>query len=272
MSRKSVPSVPEEGNTKASSVNPAKKWIFVLNNYTNEEYDKICSIVNSDKNITICAIGKETGDNGTPHLQGYLEFDFKKRPMTVFNFTNRIHWGDDRGKPAKGTRERNVEYCSKEKLVFSKGLPKPVKLIENLYPWQQKVLNITLQEPDDRTIHWYYEKTGNVGKSQLCKYLVVKHNALYCCGGEFKDIMNLVFNQDMDKTNTVVFNIPRACRGKVSYRSLEAIKDGMVCNTKYETGVKIFNSPHIICFANFLPDDEEQLSQDRWKITNIDPD
>ena len=43
----------------------------------------------------------------------------------------------------------------------------------------------------------------------------------------------------------------------------------MICNTKYETGVKIFNSPHIICFANFPPDNLEQLSADRWIITNL---
>jgi hypothetical protein len=81
--------------------------------------------------------------------------------------------------------------------------------------------------------------------------------------------MNLVFNQDMDTCNVVFFDIPRNHGGKISYSSLESIKNGMVCNTKYETGVKVFNSPHIFCFANFPPDDESCLSQDRWKITQL---
>ena len=66
-----------------------------------------------------------------------------------------------------------------------------------------------------------------------------------------------------------MFDIPRANRGHISYASLECIKNGMVCNTKYETGVKIFNSPHVFIFANFPPDDEGQLSEDRWHIMKL---
>jgi len=126
-----------------------------------------------------------------------------------------------------------------------------------------------LSEPDDRKIYWFYETIGNVGKSALVKYLVVKYNCLFCQGGKESDIMNLVFNRDMDATNCVIFDIPRAHRGNVSYSALENIKNGLVCNTKYETGVKIFNSPHIICFANFPPSKPEELSQDRWIITEL---
>lgn len=262
----SVPDVPELGNTNPSSVNPAKKWIFVLNNYTDKEYDEICSIILCSNNIPFALIGKETGKKcGTPHLQGYLEFKNKTRPMSVFKFTKRIHY-----EIARGNRDQNIDYCSKENLTFSKGLPKPIKLITNFYPWQQQIIDIINTEPDDRTIHWYWEPNGNIGKSALAKYLIVKHQALYCCGGNFRDISNLVFNQDMDKTNCVIFDIPRASKNKVSYRSLESIKNGIVTNTKYETGVKVFNPPHIICFSNFEPElSEEYLSVDRWKVTEL---
>lgn len=81
--------------------------------------------------------------------------------------------------------------------------------------------------------------------------------------------MNLVFNQDMDECSCVMFDIPRANRGAISYASLESIKNGMVCNTKYETGVKVFNSPHIVIFANFPPEDEDLLSADRWVISEL---
>ena len=42
----------------------------------------------------------------------------------------------------------------------------------------------------------------------------------------------------------------------------------MICNTKYETGMKLFNSPHLIVFSNFYPD-TDKLSADRWKIALI---
>jgi hypothetical protein len=81
--------------------------------------------------------------------------------------------------------------------------------------------------------------------------------------------MNLVFNQDMDACRGVFFDIPRSNRGNISYASLECIKNGMVCNTKYETGVKVFNSPHIFIFANFEPEEPDKLSADRWIITEL---
>lgn len=81
--------------------------------------------------------------------------------------------------------------------------------------------------------------------------------------------MNLIFNADMDKCNCIMFDIPRANRGSISYASLESIKNGLICNTKYETGSKVFNPPHIIIFANFPPDKADKLSKDRWKITNL---
>jgi len=177
----------------------------------------------------------------------------------------RIHW-----EKAKGDKKQNITYCSKEQnVLFCKGLPKPVKLLTNLYPWQKDIEDLILTDPDDRKIHWFWDTEGEKGKTQLMKYLVATHKCLPCVGGKFGDIMNLVFNQDMDETTAVLFNIPRGHREKISYSSLEAIKDGMIVNTKYETGYKLFNSPHVIVFANFAPD-TELLSLDRWVVKCLD--
>ena len=45
-----------------------RAFVFTLNNYTDVEYDRIVYFC-SDKKYSI--IGKEVGQNGTPHLQGY---------------------------------------------------------------------------------------------------------------------------------------------------------------------------------------------------------
>jgi len=100
------------------------------------------------------------------------------------------------------------------------------------------------------------------------KYLVVKHGALPCIGGKFGDIMNLVFNQDMEKSNIVIFNIPRGHKALVNYAALESVKDGMIVNNKYETGFKVFNPPHVVVFANFPPD-RTHLSEDRWVVEEL---
>lgn len=249
----------------------AKRWPWTLNNYTEKDIQDIVPIFNN-LGAKLYVAGREVGEEGTPHLQGYVEFETRIRPRIPVGM-HRIHWGDKDGKPLRATQKTNkfaIEYCVKDgDIAFSKGLPQEIKIIKNLYPWQQEILDIFLTEPDDRTVYWFWEDTGNVGKTQFIKYMVIKYHVLFCCGGEYKDIMNLVFNQDMDECKGVFFNIPRANQGRVSYKSLESIKDGMVCNTKYETGVKIFNSPHVFCFANFPPDDTEKLSDDRWVIREL---
>jgi hypothetical protein len=150
-----------------------------------------------------------------------------------------------------------------------KGFPKPIKIIENLYRWQMDIESIYDNEPDDRSVYWFWEAEGNIGKSAFIKYMIVKHKVLFCSGGKHNDIMNLVFNQDMNETKCVIFDIPRSHKGGISYASLESIKNGMICNTKYETGVKVFNSPHIFVFANFPPDKPDELSNDRWIIKEL---
>lgn len=149
------------------------------------------------------------------------------------------------------------------------GFPKPIKVITELYAWQIEIEKLCATEPDDRKIYWFWESKGGIGKSQFIKYMVVKHKALLCQGGKHTDIINLVFNCNMDETSIVFFDIPRANKGHISYSSLECIKNGMVCNTKYETGVKVFNTPHLIVFANFPPEDESMLSNDRWVIREL---
>ena len=100
--------------------------------------------------------------------------------------------------------------------------------------------------------------------------MYVKHKILFCDGGKKPDLINLAFNNDMNECKCVIWDIPRSAKGSISYSTLEAFKNGLICNTKYETGVKAFNPPHIFVFANFPPDDEAKLSPDRWNITHLE--
>lgn len=86
----------------------SKYFSFTLNNYTDEEYSGILRSLECLTDYFI--VGKETGDQGTPHLQGYCAF--KKR----YRFTGakkaispRCHIEVSRGTPAD-----NRIYCSKE--------------------------------------------------------------------------------------------------------------------------------------------------------------
>ena len=83
------------------------------------------------------------------------------------------------------------------------------------------------------------------------------------------DLINIIYNiKEVTSKSIIAIDVPRDNGNNVSYKAIEQIKNGMICNTKYETGMKLFNSPHLIVFSNFYPD-TDKLSADRWKIALI---
>jgi len=90
---------------------PALNWIFTLNNYNQEEYEALC---NTECQYQI--IGKERGKEGTPHLQGYIQFTKKTRITALKKLSPRAHW-----EKARGTPEENQRYCSKDGDFQEKG-------------------------------------------------------------------------------------------------------------------------------------------------------
>lgn len=80
---------------------------FTINNYDEEEYSSVRQFLEAESKYWI--VGREIGDSGTPHLQGYATF---KRQITfdvVRNkLGNRAHLESSRGSPGQ-----NREYCSK---------------------------------------------------------------------------------------------------------------------------------------------------------------
>lgn len=205
---------------------------------------------------------------GRPHIQGYAEFTKRLRPIQDLHLGGGkdLHW-----EKAKGSRKDSLIYNSKEHKVFGNlQYDKPLKLITELYEWQQNILDHIKTEPDDRTINWIYETEGNRGKTALIKLLCAKHNALLV-GGKAGDAKYLVTKYEETQgcyPQLVIFSFPRTIEEYVSYTAVEEIKDGVFCSTKYECKMVVMNSPHILCFANFYPD-ESKLSADRWNIINI---
>lgn len=91
---------------------PARNWIFTLNNYTPQDYHQL-----STTECTYLIIGKEVGQNGTPHLQGYIQFKKKLRLTALKKINQKAHW-----EKARGTPQENKDYCSKEGDFIEKGV------------------------------------------------------------------------------------------------------------------------------------------------------
>lgn len=237
---------------------------FTWNNYPPEAIEQIEQAFSGITKRYV--FQEELGENNTPHIQGTVETT-KKTRATQFNLPKQVHW----------EKTRNVEaafkYCAKPETkigpTYSFGLPRALRLITNLYPWQQEIYDvIKIECMDDRTINWYWDSKGKIGKTQFVKYCCFHIKAIMITKGKTSDLVNAIFNADMDETNVVFIDIPRSGGNIVNYDALESIKNGIISNTKFETGMKLFNSPHVIVFANEPPDLTE-LSADRWNVVDL---
>lgn len=252
------------GNPKPKQISPAKRWCFVFHNWTEEDLSSIVPIVKAKCCKAI--IGSEFGEKGeTPHLQGFLYFKEKVRPKSVFEEFPKINW-----RKAKGN-DASQMYCAKEGDVrLSIGFPKPLKLISPTRGYQKQILDIIKEEPDDRSIYWFFGE-GNIGKTQFSKYLTAKHDAI-CLSGKGADVRNGIVDHIENHSfppELVVFPIPKSYNTDyLSYEALENVKDMYFYSGKYKGGMVIGNSPHLIVFSN-NPPDREKLSPDRWKIFHI---
>ena len=63
-------------------------------------------------------------------------------------------------------------------------------------------------------------------------------------------------------------DLARDSHDYVNYGALEQLKNGLVYNTKYESGMRMFDTPHVVVFSNFPPD-ETKISPDRVKLTTL---
>lgn len=160
-----------------------------------------------------------------------------------------------------------VNVCARHlnwaQLVFNSKAPEPM---ENFVPrpWQQELLDI-LHEPkeaNDRRVHWWWESTGNTGKSTLASYLVRNKSALKAA------------NKTVDTaymwngSPIVLFDFSRSMEDHVNFDLIEQMCSGIVVSTKYQSSMKTYKSPHVVIFANFEPD-KTKLSEDRWAIKEI---
>lgn len=276
---------PQVRNTKS------RTWCFTWNNYTEDDVTNIDAWL--DSTATTYVVGKEVGENGTPHLQGCMKFPNGRS----FNAIKK-QWGKIHLEECKNW-EASIRYCSKVLKEGGDVLSKNIDLstfqsagtvagrpeyilqwesyMEKTYEdvvwkkWQKDILELVLSNPSDRKVYWYYEKEGNVGKSFLTKYLDWKYNAIIA-NGKQADVFNQykMYLEEYEVQPTLaIIDIPRSHQDYVCYSTLEKIKDGLIYSGKYEGGKLRLIPHHLIIFANFEPD-VRKLSSDRWEIRCID--
>lgn len=274
----------DRGNTDnpIAKKSRSRKWCITLNNYTEEEYKNFLDTINTKKYLYI--IGKEVGEQGTPHLQIYLESRNPVSFTTIKNYNNRFHI-----EKAKGNIKQNYEYCSKEgNFISNIELPETPEekekrrfeaILDDEYkdvkwkPFQQKILDIIDGEISRRKIYWFWETTGNIGKSYVFKYVALKLPKKVILGnGKMNDVFNQI-NKHIENNNEpeiVLIDVPRDyAETYFNYGGLENIKNGFFYSGKYEGGKCLFKIPHIIVISNEEPN-YDKLSKDRYEVINLE--
>lgn len=146
--------------------------------------------------------------------------------------------------------------------------------MDQLSPWQCQLLSYLCDEksPDKREIIWVFDPVGGTGKTMVGKYLAVHHGADVFGWVIGKNAMHAIALLDHDPT-IVLFDLTRAKPNQFGdadlYSTLEQIKNGVVRDQMYDSGVKLFLPPHVVVFANQLPD-RVKLSVDRWNVITLD--
>lgn len=260
------------GNTQITepTTKPVQKPGRVHHFFTWNNYDS--SDINILKHIFkeycyMYAFQEEIGKSGTRHLQGVCSCKKKMRD-TEFKLPKKIHW------------EKVIDvkasyiYCTKEEsrsgkvYVLNYKIPYQFKL-KNFYNWEEDILEIIKKEANCRDVYWFWSEKGGIGKSTFCKHLVMNKNAIFLSKGKYSDIINVIYKSDMMSASCVVIDLPKNCGNRVSYNAIEAIKNGLICNTKFETGYCAFPPKHVIVFANAEPE-YELMMDDRWKVKKLD--
>lgn len=254
-------------NTKKSGKNSnyqCYRWQFTLKSLGEpDEPETLCTLLrNFCKEWTFQL--EEGEKDGYRHYQGCFSLINKEYLNTVKNMVGRhdihlenkiVNWNALKLYCSK--QETRIEGPWTEKSVF-------IKVISVLYKWQQEVLDILIKEPDNRFIYWFWDDVGNIGKTAFVKYMAVKHGATAFNNAGTADLAYAL----PDNPRIVLFNLVRSTENRCNYAALEQIKDGLIFSAKYKSGMKIFNSPHVVVFANYPPHIGE-MSFDRWKIKQI---
>lgn len=122
----------------------SRNWCFTLNNYTAEEVEAC------EKEGTVAkylVYGKEIGECGTPHLQGYIQYKSLKTLKQVKLFLDRAHW-----EPARADGGANKKYCTKDGDFKEHGTPPKTQTEKGKGRWKR-----VLEKAKEGDMEWLEE-------------------------------------------------------------------------------------------------------------------
>ncbi len=257
-----------------------KKWCVRL---TKSKVESLVQLLDLMSRFQKFVFQLECGEGGVEHYQGYFETDGRSRRRKLRKLF-KDQFGDLNFPSQDYLEKANNEvsaasYCAKATTriggPWTKGVKRPVVVIDpkTLYKWQREIYDLAASygEPcaTRRKIYWFWENRGNMGKSYLSKCMVQNLKRLVVRGSTRDITFGFKAVEEKRDVDSVIIDIPRnRSVDNISYDAIEDLLNGVIFNTKYESGEHVFNPPIVIVFANNEPD-MSKLSNDRWVVKKL---
>lgn len=169
--------------------------------------------------------------------------------------------------------EKSTQWCDYERKEGKFISSEDTDLVRRcrfgtLRPNQRRILQC-LGRQSDRGVTVVYDPRGGSGKSWLIRHLFETGKALYVpptvsnVQGIIQYVCSGYRGQDI-----IAIDIPRSSKWSVGlYEGIEAIKDGLVYDTRYSAKMKDIWGVKVLITTNTLPK-LDALSTDRWTLLN----
>lgn len=286
----------------------AKNYCFTLNNYTDEDVQRLVDLAPS---VGYIVFGKEIGDSGTPHLQGFVQFATRLRfDPAKAKISGRCHL----------ERARNVQqardYCIKDgdftefgtlstsgsrndleefKAAVKGGMLSSEELRENhskvFASYPRFCVEYIQDNTPDPEIQVYPLRTWQEELSQLLNREpddrkinfvvdIVGNTGKTWFAHYYKkihlNVQILLPGKKADlaycinTSSRVIFLDAPRCKQTdfIFYDFLEELKNGYIFSGKYESRFKSLRKMHVVVLMNEHPD-MEKLSIDRYNIITL---
>jgi len=267
----------------------SRSWVFTWNNYDESVVERLREPCTSVKYLVA---GKEVGDKGTPHLQGFVQFKNQLKMKAVSKFLPKAYLSISKDVFAA------IEYCKKDGDFFEVGVP-PKKPKEKgkmeidrwdaarkcaelgdfanipsdiFYRYNSQSYAIRNRYLEERVLssndfldnHWYYGATGT-GKSSFARKAFPD---------AFIKSLNKWWNGYTDQENVIVDDIDPSHESWVGH-FIKIWTDHYPFNAEIKGGTRmirpkrfVFTSQYSI--AQIFKDPETVLAlQRRFKVTHF---
>lgn len=286
----------------------AKHWCFTLNNYTDNDIERI---TNNAYLVDYIIFGREVGQSGTPHLQGFVSFPNRVRLNNCVETIGQAHFTVAR------SVDHAIQYCKKDGDFTEIGIRPAVKGARNdLEAFKQAVLggetdmkklriehsdicakypkfvNDFVQDNIPRPIIKFFplrpwqQTVYDALKLQpdaRTIFFIVDYQGnggkswfghYYCYLHDNAQVLLPGKKADMSYAlnplvRVLFIDAPRSKQGDfIQYDFLEDVKNGYVFCSKYESKIKYLQPCHVVVFMNEDPD-MNKLSRDRYVIKRL---